>query len=204
MNHLPRLGGHRPKMRVNLEFPIGSLNEDLCVGETLERQPMPAARTGEVDGNKCVRSIFLFDRNLDPTSVARNRDKERIENFICFNRDPGDTWERSFRGQNGGFSRHERFSALFNLKAGLVFNGQLRRLFSGDGRLVADYWRPNPGGAHRNNVTACLWHVEMNCPGAFQFLRGNFCESIGISVSKDEWCNLLFNCFCDDEKQIGL
>src|ERR1700730_5097622 len=114
MNYFSWLSSCSGKVRFDLKFPIGSLNDDLSIGETLERQRMLTAWTGEIDGNKCIGCIFLFDWNLNATGIAGNRDQERIEDFACFNRDPGQTRERSLCGQDCGFSRHEGFCTLFD------------------------------------------------------------------------------------------
>ena len=95
-------GGRGREVRFDLEFPIGSLDQDLRISETLEWHCMFAAGAGEVDGDEGIRCVFLFDRNLNPAGIARNRDEQCIEDFVCFNRDPGNPRKRSFRCQDGG------------------------------------------------------------------------------------------------------
>src|ERR1700722_14304949 len=111
MNLLSWLGRCSRKAGFDFKFPIGPLNDHLRVSETLERQLMLASRTGEVDRNKCIWGVFLFDRNLDATGIARNRDQEGVENFVCFDGDPGKTREWSFRRHDRGLSGHPRLGA---------------------------------------------------------------------------------------------
>ena len=108
---------------------------------------MLAARTGEINRNKGVRSIFLFDWNLNAAGIATNWDKEGIENFVCFNRDPGDPGNGAFvvrtavsPGTNG--------SARCSIWKLVSFStGSSAGSSPVTGCLVADKWRSNPRGS---------------------------------------------------------
>ena len=59
MNYFPWLSSCRGKVRFDLKFPIGSLNDDLRIGETLERQRTTADDLQNVLYSTDVATIFL-------------------------------------------------------------------------------------------------------------------------------------------------
>ena len=101
------------------------------------------------------------------------------------------------------WQKPQRLSGLLDLERRLIDHRQFGRLFASHRCFIAHHRHFHFCRIHGDDVTTGFGGGKNKFRRRLRFLRCNLCELVGVAIAINERCNLFFDAFCSDMKEIG-